>query len=134
MTGLTRRAVWLGLLVAAVGCGSTDRLWPAAGRVTFADGTPLAGGVIECRPANGPGPTARGAIAADGRFSLETSGRPGARAGSYRVVVLPPLVVGHAPHGAGVATRFGAFDSSGLGLDVPAGGTTALTVVVEAGR
>lgn len=131
---VTTRAVWVALVLAVVGCSSAERLWPAAGRVTFTDGRPVAGGVIECRPATGSGPAARGAIDAEGGFTLATAGRDGVRAGRYRAVVLPPVIIGHAAHGAGVAARFGRFESSGLEIEVPPGGAADLAVVVDEAR
>jgi len=117
---------------AAVGCSRGERLWPAAGSVGFPTGAPVKGGVIELHPIDGVGRPCRSGIDATGQFDLPTAGRPGAHAGRYRVIVIPPLVIGHAPHGPAVAPRHGSFDTSGIDLEVPEGGDSALRVTVEA--
>lgn len=134
MVGSDRVRSWgwwgAGLLLIA-GCGGTDRLWPVAGTVSFSDGRPLEGGVIELKPMAAEGRPARAAIGAGGRFALETAGRPGARAGRYHVAIVPHLVVGHSPHGAGLPPRFSRFDQSGLEVEVPRGGAGELDVTVD---
>ena len=71
----------------AAGCGPAGpELHPAGGTVRFADGTPVAGAVVEYLPPSG-GPAARGRTDADGRFTLATGGRAGAVAGNHRVGV-----------------------------------------------
>jgi len=123
---------WLAGCLLASGCGTSDRLWPAAGRVTFADGRPVGGGTIDIKPLDASGRAARAAIGVDGHFRLETAGRRGVRAGRYRVAVRPQLVVGHPAHGPAVAPRHGAFDGSGIEFEVPRGGREDLVVTVEA--
>ena len=81
MRVVVRRAIQSLAAVVVVGCSGADRLWPASGRVALTDGSPLAGGVIECRPADAAGPSARGEIDVDGGFTLHTAGRSGARPG-----------------------------------------------------
>lgn len=125
---------WMIACLLLPGCGTTDRLWPVAGTVAFADGRPLAGGVIELKPVANVGRSARGAVGADGRFSLDTAGRRGVGAGRYRVAIVPQLVVGHAPHGPGVAPRFTRFETSGLEVEIPSGGIADLTLTIESGR
>lgn len=119
------------VLVLLAGCADGARLWPASGKVLFRDGRPPGGGVVELKPLGAEGRPARGAIRPDGGFSLETGGRQGARAGRYRVAVFPPLIVGHTPHGGGLAPRYARFDESGLEIEIPRGGTDALSVTVE---
>jgi hypothetical protein len=50
------------------------------------------------------------------------------------VAIVPQLVVGHAPHGPGVAPRFTRFETSGLEVEIPSGGIADLTLTIESGR
>ncbi|MBI84422.1 MAG: hypothetical protein CMJ81_14605 [Planctomycetaceae bacterium] len=80
------------------GCGSAGPLptYPAGGRVTFVDGTPLAGGTVEFRPVDNPHViSSRGSIQPDGKFQLGTF-RPGDGAveGEHQALVVPPLFKG----------------------------------------
>jgi hypothetical protein len=74
-----------------VGCGGNN-LYPAQGKVTFKDGTPLtAGWVVFESVTPGAKVGARGNIQPDGTFQLSTfSEGDGALEGSYRVAVMPP--------------------------------------------
>lgn len=125
-----RFAAWAALAVgcaAAVGCGpSAPPLHPVAGKVTFKDGRPVAGAVVEFAAADGSG--ARGKTDAAGRFELSTGDRKGAAAGSYRVAVVQMIVAdGAAAHvGAHHAPlvlhpKYAKFDTSGLTREVKAG-------------
>jgi hypothetical protein len=82
-------------LLAAIfagGCagGRSDALLPVAGQVTEA-GRPLPRGTISLRPDLEQGNKSQdhptGTIGPDGRYVLFTSGREGAPAGAYKVVV-----------------------------------------------
>jgi hypothetical protein len=81
------------LLVAACGCNS-GRLptYPAGGKVTFADGQPLAGGWIEFRAKDlTPPVSARGEIKPDGTFRLGTyEPGDGAVVGQHQALIVPP--------------------------------------------
>jgi len=112
----------LGLLLAGGGgCGRPK--YEVTGIVVYDDGTPYPGGGIVAMEADidGKRVMARGAIGPDGRFIL-ASQRPedGAFAGTYRVRVLPQVVIdGPAPKG--LDPRFQSFDTSGLSFDVEPG-------------
>lgn len=118
-----------------VGCGSTDRLEPVSGVVMFADGRPVAGGVVEFKPIASTGRAARGAIGPDGRFELKSGSAPGARAGRYQVAVVQasPTTTHtrvHAPLPR-IHARYARFETSGLFQDVKSGTTTSSLFVVD---
>src|SRR5262249_40911904 len=85
-----RRLVLLAGL-SLVGCGGSN-LYPAQGKVTFKDGTPLtAGGVVFESGTPGAKAGARGDIQPDGTFQLSTFKEgDGALEGTYRVAVMAP--------------------------------------------
>ena len=101
-----------------VGCGRPK--YPVSGTVVFEDGSPYtSGGVVAMETdIDGKRVMSRGGIGPDGRFVL-ASERPGdgAFAGSYRVRVLPHVVI-DGPATAGIADRFQSFETSGLTFDV----------------
>jgi hypothetical protein len=109
-------AILLGSAVA--GCGRPK--YPVAGIVVHDDGTPFTGGGVVAMETeiDGKRVMSRGGIAPDGRFVL-ASERPGdgAFAGSYRVRLLPHVVI-DGPATVGIADRFQSFDTSGLTFDV----------------
>jgi hypothetical protein len=105
----------------AGGCGRPK--YPVRGVVVHDDGTPYAGGGVVAMEAeiDGKRCMARGGIGKDGRFVL-ASERPddGAFAATYRVRVLPPVVIdGPAP--AGIDAKFTDFETSGLTFEVGSG-------------
>ena len=73
------------------GCGGGDSTYPAGGRVTLPDGTPLDGGVVEFRTLeNDPPVGARGLIHSAGTFQLPTyAPGAGALAGQHQALVVP---------------------------------------------
>lgn len=86
----------------------------------------MAGAVVEFAADGGSG--ARGKTGPDGRFELSTGGRPGAAAGSYRIVVIQMVVADGAAAHAGahhaalvVHPRYAKFETSGLTREVGAG-------------
>lgn len=114
-------AALVSLLVAGVGCSRPK--YEVTGVVAYDDGTPYSGGGIVAMEADieGKRVMARGAIGSDGRFIL-ASQRPedGAFAGTYRVRVLP-LVVIDGPAPKGLDPRFQSFDTSELSFEVRPG-------------
>ena len=75
------------------GCGDGQRpTYRAGGSVTLADGTPLAGGVVEFQSRDDQlAPTARATIQADGSYQLSTFKKgDGAFEGEHGVIVFPP--------------------------------------------
>ncbi len=114
-------AAALGILLVAVGCSRPK--YEVTGVVAYDDGTPYAGGGVVAMEAeiDGKRIMARGAIGPDGRFTL-ASQRPddGASAGTYRVRVLPQVVI-DGPATKGLDARFQSFDTSGLSFEVGTG-------------
>ena len=101
-----------------VGCGRPK--YPVSGSVVYEDGSPFtSGGVVAMETdIDGKRVMSRGGIGPDGRFVL-ASERPGdgAFAGSYRVRVLPHVVI-DGPPTAGIAEKFQSFETSGLTFEV----------------
>ena len=85
-----RRIVWgvlAAALVATVGCSggsSRPKLYPATGTVTL-DGQPLAEATVSFVPASGP--PSDGKTDASGKYTIMTSGQPGAPFGANKVTV-----------------------------------------------
>jgi hypothetical protein len=85
-------SLWLlccwGLLLSA-GCGEIrPQTYPVRGTVRFADGTPVAVGMVEFLPSSGR-PSARAKISRDGHFVLGTYGNDdGAISGKHQVLVI----------------------------------------------
>ena len=94
------RVCLMTLLLIALGCGGPKsplvKTYAAKCTVSYKDGQPLKGGMIEFRPMAGDGPAATGRISeTDGSFSLrcfvdDKAQVDGALAGEYRVTVMPP--------------------------------------------
>ena len=84
----------------AAGCSSGKRkeipaTHPVSGKVTYKDGKPVAGGVINFQPVSGDTQTSTAAeIQSDGSFTLFTNSDKerveGAPPGEYQVTVTPP--------------------------------------------
>ena len=91
--GCVRVAVGCCGLLMLAGCSKSEpslgKLVPVQGKITLADGTPLAGGHMIFIPINSdpnaPSPTSDGNIQADGAYTLFTKGQPGVPLGKYRV-------------------------------------------------
>jgi hypothetical protein len=73
------------LAFALTGCDGGPKLVKAGGVVKY-KAAPIPGADVVLVP-DGDGQTALGRTDEQGRFSLATSGRPGARAGSYKVAI-----------------------------------------------
>lgn len=120
------RAGWLVVAALTVaGCGQArEPLYPVTGRVAFADGKPLAQGVVVFESSTaGAQVGARGIIGSDGVFRMGTRGdRDGVPAGRYRVAIALPARDGDTgavnTSGPAIAPRFAAFETSGLEFTV----------------
>ena len=107
------------LLAIAVGCSQKATTYPAGGKVTYPDGTPLVGGWVTFRSMSADRPvTARGVTLDDGTFKLSTFVTDdGAVPGQHQASVAVPAVEskpGYVP----VDFRFASFDKSGLEFTV----------------
>lgn len=126
MSHLRARAALFVLGIAIAGCGSELETHPLRGRVELHDGAveQLANSQIELALETDPTVRASGVIDADGNFEVQTlyQGRvvPGARAGTYRVRLLPdtdrPQRRGEPPF---VRRQYLDFATSGLTVQVP---------------
>lgn len=100
---------WMAVLsigLCHVGCGEKSdapKLVPVQGKVTV-DGSAIEGLGVSFRPdaekGNKTGLLPAATVNAEGRYELTTGGRPGAPAGWYKVVVVPPtppMTGGEAP-------------------------------------
>jgi hypothetical protein len=106
---MTTRLATLGLaaLLLAAGCSGSSKLpktYPVHGKVVYADGTPLAGGLVQFQPEGHDELKTTGVTGADGSFSLSTTRdnerADGAIEGPHKVIILPPLAQDqHAPKG-----------------------------------
>jgi hypothetical protein len=131
--------VFAGMLASTLaGCGSGSRpTYPTAGKVVFADGTPLEGGTVEFRSVQAENVLmARGRIQPDGSFQLSTfEPDDGAVEGEHRVLICPapPKRFG-LPSDPKLAIdfRFTKFDTSGLKCTVTRdSGQNQFTLQVE---
>jgi hypothetical protein len=114
------RILWLMMIMLLVGCGSSGparpALNPVKGKVTLANGAPLAFGTIGFEPAGGRSFRCSGKIGPDGTFELETSSEKGATAGKYKVSVnLPPNKKNSVPK------KFQFEDTSGIEVEIVSG-------------
>lgn len=110
--------VTLVALAAITGCGRPK--YPVSGTVVYDDGSPFtSGGVVAMETEiDGKLVMSRGGIGKDGRFVL-ASEKPGdgAFAGSYRVRVLPHIVI-DGPPSVGIPEAIQSFETSGLTFEV----------------
>ena len=134
-------ALVLLILLTPAGCGDGGpELHPVSGTVTFSDGEPIGGAVVEFLPGRG-GPAARGRSDAAGRFTLRTGEDPGAVAGPHRVGVSRTVVmdgfgshVRHMGQAKRVPPRAGSPATSGLTATVVEGENDIPIRVTPAGR
>jgi len=79
-----------GLVGLSSGCAGGPKVVPVSGRVTM-NGKPLTSGVVSYRPNKAKGNTfggePMGDINAQGEYTLQVMGKPGAPLGAYKVVV-----------------------------------------------
>lgn len=121
------------MIVAAgllTGCGDGKlKTWPVTGKVTFADGEPLAGGTIQFQsklPA-AAGLNAQGAIGADGTFRLSTYvDGDGAIEGEHQVIVAPApywetATPNEGPSQPLLDAKYRSYETSGLTFTVKPG-------------
>ena len=97
---MTKYIAWpaLAVLLLAGGCSSgkaLPRTYPVTGKVVFADGTPMTGGLVQFKSESNPEVITTGAIQPDGSFTLTTTldkqQATGALEGPHSALVLPPL-------------------------------------------
>lgn len=133
---MIRAGVWVLAAGLTAGCGpGGPALHSAAGKVVFRDGRPVTAGMVEFAPADG-GPAARAKVGPDGRFTLTTGDRPGAVAGSHRVMVLSMAVSDGAVHGhrtkmTTVHPKYARFETSGLERTVEPDKSNEFTLTVD---
>ena len=114
------RSLWLMMILMVMGCGSSGparpALNPVKGKVTLANGVPLAFGTIAFEPAGGRAFRCAGKIGHDGTFELETGSEKGATVGKYKVSVGLP-----SNKSKSVPKKFQADDTSGIEVEVVSG-------------
>ena len=126
-------------LALVIGCQEeANRVYPAAGKVVFSDGSPAKFGIIEFRSLSAEPIVARGKIEPSGSFQVKTSGKPGLVAGMHQVVILQ--VIGDPSsrrgtihrHGREVAKEYRSYDTSDLTVEVSADGDNYFNLEVDA--
>lgn len=74
------------------GCGKSESRYPAHGQVAYADGSPLASGMVVFRQVDRPSSSARGLLNSDGTFELHgTPSDRGVPPGEYEAIVVPDI-------------------------------------------
>jgi hypothetical protein len=88
----------LAVLALAAGCHGNSKLpktYPVSGKVVYADGTAVNGGLVQFVPERNAAGTTTGLIQPDGSFTLRTvvdnEDVSGAVEGPHTVTILPPL-------------------------------------------
>jgi hypothetical protein len=123
------RLIFLGLVMAACGCGGGPRTVPVSGQVKL-NGQPLADAQVIFRPDSKelyPGPPSYGKTDAQGRFILRTAdGHDGAVVGPHKVRISVPVKAPGAGADAPAANKLPAKysgENTVLTFKVPEGGT-----------
>ena len=123
-----------------VGCGNSGEFptYPAGGKVTFSDGTPLTQGWVTFESTDpGRAVSARGQLQSDGTFTLGTfEPGDGAIEGEHRVLVAVPTPEGDDPVAMRapplIDPKFSRFETSGLEFTVSDDGAkNQFEIVVE---
>lgn len=113
-----------------IGCSGHYSTYPAGGKVTYEDGTPLPGGWVEFKSAEHD-LRASGTIQEDGTFEMSTyAPGDGAVAGKHHVAVRPGIPTDDSQGGL-VADKFQDFDKSGITVTVDSGGENQFTIKVS---
>ena len=129
---LALSALLLLTLAAATGCRDDGRLprYPVSGRITQADGTPLADLTVMFRSVEHD-LRARGRTLEDGSFRLSTYQRhDGAVAGKHQVMILPHFRADGSP-AIPLHPRYQQFRTSGVEFDVKPRGPNELSLSVQ---
>ena len=109
------------------GCGG--KTVPVHGRAKFTDGSDvslLQGYAVDLQPEGG-GSSSSGTIEADGTFKISTFGQnDGALPGKHQVTVTPPTAPDpdKPPPKPAIPAKYGAFETSGLTVEVKPGQST----------
>lgn len=125
------------LFLGVAGCG--PKLYPVRGKVTYADGTAIAEGMVVFESKGQENPVmARGDIRADGSYELGTK-KPGdgVPAGTYRVLVTPksdPNAIDKPKRPPPFDSRYMEFKTSGLECEVKAEANEFPIRVTAAGK
>jgi hypothetical protein len=122
-------------LAALTGCGGAGGTYPVRGKVVYADGAPVSGGVINFEPAGAEGEPATGIVNQDGTYEARTTDKlAGAKPGKYRVSITPPEVESEGENSKAPPLPFDrkylSAESSGLTADVRPG-SNEFTFTVE---
>lgn len=130
-------SIALGLILAASGCSpSRPPAYPAKGRVTFVNGSPVKVGTVELKSREF-GTHARGTIESDGSFVLTTYVEgDGAIAGAHDCVVVQMILaegLKSRTHGTlGVVhTRFASYATSNLRCEIELNRNNEIILTVE---
>ena len=125
--------------VLLVGCGGGGlATYPVEGQVTFPDGKPLHGGIVQFQPVGEQSGkiNSRGRIQEDGSFRMSTfESEDGSIEGEHRVLVVPPSPPGPAdpwklPKPV-IHERFRSYETSGLTYTVTPDGPNEFKFTVD---
>ena len=130
------RTLALGLALVAAGCGdSGPPVYPVKGKVVFkgkGNMRQLVGGMVRFQATSDPKLTPVGEIEDGGVFTLgtvmDTKGRPGVPAGTYKARVEPRRFDGEEPARGAIHPKYQDFDQSKLSFTVPVSGEIVIEV------
>ena len=128
----------LACLVCCAGCNRGERaVYPVSGRVEFSDGENAKFGDIEFRSESEPPYNARGKIARDGTFQLQSKGtRNGTVAGWHQVIIVQTVgnpLYGEIQHDHGrlLDRKYASYQTTDLRVEVTSSGENQLVLTVE---